>query len=356
MPSLLPRPGPDAGRYEGLMAAQDCLPNNDVRDRFAAEYSVLGRLWEEKSPPDPMLSTFEADYRWLTQVYVSVQPTSGTGKLLWHALGAKTIELIHQNVHVNPVRDDLETLVVDAELLEAIMGSPDPTTRAQEFEAKLTARLRKHMGNPVPEVVRTAGSVEGLPRARPVEQRRVPEAVARTRARTGGHREGNAAGRGCRSRQGSPHRAVPAGEKPEHPGRRRAHRCRHRRDRAISPFPRWQQTAAGEREVKKALRRSLLNDQLHQDVDLFERAYGYVKQYRPMAAEEGGGVTPGVNSASPDGLARISSKPMPPLEGCREDCTRTVSSDRTQSPGSTCTSTHNRFGCSGSTMKPHTST
>jgi hypothetical protein len=43
------------------------------------------------------------------------------------ALGAKTIELIHQNVHVNPVRDDLETLVVDAELLEAIMGSPDPT-------------------------------------------------------------------------------------------------------------------------------------------------------------------------------------------------------------------------------------
>lgn len=35
-----------------------------------------------------------------------------------------------------------------------------------------------------------------------------------------------------------------------------------------------------------------------------------------MAAEEVGGVTPGVNSASPDGLARISSKPMPPLEGC----------------------------------------
>jgi type I restriction enzyme R subunit len=31
--------------------------------------------------------------------------------------------------------------------------------------------------------------------------------------------------------------------------------------------------------VKKALRRSLLKYQLHQDVDLFERAYGYVKQY-----------------------------------------------------------------------------
>jgi type I restriction enzyme R subunit len=41
---------------------------------------VLGKLWEAISP-DPMLSPFETDYRWLTQVYVSVQPTSGTGKL-----------------------------------------------------------------------------------------------------------------------------------------------------------------------------------------------------------------------------------------------------------------------------------
>jgi type I restriction enzyme R subunit len=27
--------------YEGLIAAQDCLPNNDVRDTFAADYSTL---------------------------------------------------------------------------------------------------------------------------------------------------------------------------------------------------------------------------------------------------------------------------------------------------------------------------
>jgi type I restriction enzyme R subunit len=35
----------------------------------------------------------------------------------------------------------------------------------------------------------------------------------------------------------------------------------------------------GEREVKKALRKSLLKYQLHQDADLFERAYGYIRQY-----------------------------------------------------------------------------
>ena len=41
----------------------------------------------------------------------------------------------------------------------------------------------------------------------------------------------------------------------------------------------WQQTSSGEREVKKALRKSLLKYQLHQDGDLFDRAYGYIRQY-----------------------------------------------------------------------------
>ena len=41
--------------YEGLMVAQECLPNNDVRDRFAADCSYLARLWEAISP-DPILS------------------------------------------------------------------------------------------------------------------------------------------------------------------------------------------------------------------------------------------------------------------------------------------------------------
>lgn len=44
-------------------------------------------------------------------------------------------------------------------------------------------------------------------------------------------------------------------------------------------FPGWQQTSAGEREVKKALRKTLLKYQLHQDESLFEKAYGYVRQY-----------------------------------------------------------------------------
>jgi type I restriction enzyme R subunit len=44
-------------------------------------------------------------------------------------------------------------------------------------------------------------------------------------------------------------------------------------------FPGWQHTSAGEREVKKALRSALLKVQLHKDAELFEKAYGYVRQY-----------------------------------------------------------------------------
>jgi type I restriction enzyme R subunit len=44
-------------------------------------------------------------------------------------------------------------------------------------------------------------------------------------------------------------------------------------------FQGWQQTSAGERAVKQALRRTLLKYQLHQDDSLFEKAYGYVRQY-----------------------------------------------------------------------------
>src|SRR5581483_1937991 len=77
-----------------------------------------------------------------------VRPSTGTGRLLWHALGPKTIELIHENVHVDAIRDDLETLVLDADLLEAVIGTTDPRTKAKEIDIKVSRRLRKHIGDP----------------------------------------------------------------------------------------------------------------------------------------------------------------------------------------------------------------
>ena len=129
------------------MGVQECLPNNEVRDRFAGEFSSLNRLWEAISP-DPILNSYETDYRWLTQVYESVKPSSGNGKLLWHVLGPKTIDLIHANVHVESFQDDLETLMLDADLLEAILGTPDPKKKSKEIEIKIAIRFRKHQHEP----------------------------------------------------------------------------------------------------------------------------------------------------------------------------------------------------------------
>ncbi len=44
-------------------------------------------------------------------------------------------------------------------------------------------------------------------------------------------------------------------------------------------FPDWQHSNVGEREVKQALRKTLLKYKLHQDKDLFGKAYEYIRQY-----------------------------------------------------------------------------
>jgi type I restriction enzyme R subunit len=50
-------------------------------------------------------------------------------------------------------------------------------------------------------------------------------------------------------------------------------------DLRVVRFDGWQSTHAGEREVKKVLRKTLFKYRLHQDLELFEKAYGYVRQY-----------------------------------------------------------------------------
>ena len=44
-------------------------------------------------------------------------------------------------------------------------------------------------------------------------------------------------------------------------------------------FPGWQGTKAGEREVQKALRKVVYVKFQIKDQDLFDRAFGYVRQY-----------------------------------------------------------------------------
>jgi type I restriction enzyme R subunit len=274
-------PGVDrsVGGYEGLMAAQQCLPNNEVRDKFAANYSVLGTIWEALSP-DPVLSPYEKDYKWLTQVYESVKPPSGNGKLLWHALGAKTVELINQNVHVEAIRDDLDTLVLDSKVLEEIIGEADAAKKGKEIEISLIARLKKHLGNPkftelgerlekikerheqgflnslqlLKEILEVAKDVlEAEKQTDPKEERdRAKEALTELFKN---------------AKSKNTHIIV---------------------ERIVADiddivkkvrFDGWKSTSQGERQVQKALRKTLLKYKLHTDQELFDKAYGYIRQY-----------------------------------------------------------------------------
>ena len=219
------------GGYEGLMAAQECLPNNETRDSFAGDYSYLSRLWEAISP-DPALGQHETDYRWLTQVYESVKPSTATGQLLWHRLGAKTVELIHENVHVDALRDDLDTLVLDADLLEAVLDTPDPDSKSKEIEIKVARRLRKHTDDPrFKELGERLEALKERHEQGDTDERRLPQRTARTRQGRRRRREHNTPGRERRRRQSRPDRAVRRGPKRRHPDHRRARRQRRRPDR-----------------------------------------------------------------------------------------------------------------------------
>jgi type I restriction enzyme R subunit len=213
-------------------------------------------------------------------VYDSVKPVSVSGQLLWHRLGAKTIELIHENVHVDAVHDDLETLVVDADLLEAVLGTPDPNKKSKEIEIKVARRLRKHLHDPRFKAL--AERLEDLKRRHEEglllsvdflkELLHLAKDVVATE------------------------QAAPPIEDEER-GKAALTELFENAKTADTPvmverivsdideivrqvrFDGWQSTHAGEREVKKALRKTLFKYKLHQDQDLFDKAYGYIREY-----------------------------------------------------------------------------
>jgi type I restriction enzyme R subunit len=273
-------PGVDrtVGGYEGLIAAQECLPDNESRDAYAGAYGFASRHWEALSP-DPILEQFKADYRWLTEVYESLRPPSGQGKLLWHSLGAKTIELINEHVHVDAIRDDLNTLVLDPDFLDEVLQAPD-AKKAKEVEVKIVHRLQRHIGDP--RFVALGEKLELL------RQR---------------HAEGQLNSLDFLKELLDLAKAVVEAEKTIEPEEERdqAKAALTELFEAVKSedtpilvekvvadideivrqvrFPGWQDTDAGKREVKKALRGTLLKYKLHREQTLFERAYGYIEQY-----------------------------------------------------------------------------
>jgi type I restriction enzyme R subunit len=226
-----------------------------------------------------MLSPFETDYRWLTQVYESVKPLSGNGKLLWHSLGAKTVELINENVHLESVRDDVETLVMDAQVLEEILGAADPEKKGKEIEVKLIARLRKHLGNP-----KFTALGERLEKIKERHEQGLLTSLEFLKEMLELAREVVEAEKDVDPVEERDQAKEVLTELFEDAKGTNTHIIVERIVTDIDDivkkvrFPEWHKTTQGERLVQKELRRTLLKYRPHTDQELFDKAYSYIRQ------------------------------------------------------------------------------
>ena len=138
----------DGSDWEDLLLAQECLPTNDEKDTFGADYRVINRAWNALSP-DPFLNPYRKDYIWLTKVYESIKPVDTRGAIVWASVGNKTLDLIHNNITVVDIHDE-SVIDLDADLIQAfIEGKKSAQKQVKKIEIDLVARIMKHDGEKV---------------------------------------------------------------------------------------------------------------------------------------------------------------------------------------------------------------
>lgn len=265
--------------FEGLEEAQNCINTNEKKDAFAKDYSYLSKIWESLSP-DKILNQYQKDYRWLSEVYQSVKPAvDNVGKLLWYSLGEQTKKLIHENIHVKGIHDNLEEFVLDEEVIENIFNNPDPS-KSKKIEKELIKRFKKYAGNPTfkklserLEALRDKAekgllsSIEFVKELCKLAKETVEaekEVLLEMEKKT------------AKTALTELFLEMKTDQTPAV-----VERIVNDIDEIVKivRFPGWQNTVSGEREVQKSLRKTLLKYKLHKEQTLFERAYEYIKAY-----------------------------------------------------------------------------
>ena len=264
--------------YEGLAEAQSYLDDMNTRDAFAADYSILSRYWEMLSP---RIATkqYITDYKWLTSVYESVQPPTGRGKLIWRRLGPKTIKMIQENIKVLEIEDDLETMIVD----QNILNPAENVTHRQkprEVEIKISRRIKKHPDDPAfvklserlemareRYVSKIITSVQYLKDLLDIAKDVVAEEQKESREKK------------PRDDKQALTRIFEQQNLPTTPEMIKTIVAKIDEIVKRVRFEGWQYTIAGKREVKQEITRILLQYKLHKDKELFSKIYRYIKQH-----------------------------------------------------------------------------
>lgn len=266
--------------WEGLLAAQECLPNNKIKDEFAADYRVLNKAWNALSP-DPFLELFKYDYVWLSKVYESVKPTDNRGQLVWAALGAKTLELVHQHIEVGEVHDDVDILTLDAALIdEFIEKQKDIKKTTMKVEIDLVAKIQKHSQDP--KFKKLGEKLEELREKHEqglitsIEFLKLLLELAKEAARA--------------EKEVVPEEEIDRGKAAltELFNGLRNDKTPVIVERIVTDiddivkivrFDGWQKTTTGKNEVKKALRSVIWIKYKIKDKEVFDKAYSYIEQY-----------------------------------------------------------------------------
>ncbi len=262
--------------YEGLIAAQDCLVGNEKKDAFAAQFNVLKRFWEAITP-DPYLNAFRKDYRWLAQVYESIKPVGGLGSLLWESLGPETIKLIHEHTEIDRIRDDIDELVMDAESVFELTEE-EKKKKAKKLNLSLMAKVRSKNDPRFEELGQRlerlkdkyeAGVLSSLDWLKEL----LDAARDMVRLENETHEEVIPDDKQALTeiflelRNGTTPQII-ANVVEDIDKIVRATR-----------FDGWQSTHAGQKEIQKVLRQTLFKYKLHKEQELFEKAYGYIREH-----------------------------------------------------------------------------
>lgn len=269
--------------WEGLAAAQQCLPNDDVRDKFGADYRVLHRIWNIVSP-DICLQNYKFDYKWLSLVYESVRPSDDTGHLIWSALGPKTMQLVNENITAVGIIGDPTILDTDADIIESLINDKEKSQRAaKKIEISLAAIIRGQIDNP--EFVKLGERLEQL---RKQHEQGLINGAEFLKKLLDLAKDTAAALKKAKSEAPEP----PEEEKGKAALTELFNSVKNKStpiivERIVNEideivkivrFPGWKDTVQGRNDVIKALKSVFIKKRLF-DNELFDKAYGYVEQY-----------------------------------------------------------------------------
>lgn len=260
--------------YAGLMDAQDCIGTPELEDQFANDYYILTKYWDlvSKFATEQMAK----DYNWLTAVYESIQPPSGRGVLVWRTLGPKASEMVHQHVDIVGIKDDIESIVLDDELIEAII-SGRVHKNPREIEINLVRKLRRHGGDP-----RFTKLGERLERARERYRKKLITSIEFLKELLSIAKDVVVVERQTKVKV--------------IPDNKQALTSIFEQCKVVNPqvkqivtdideivkkvvFEGWADTKVGVRQIKQEIYRILFKNKLHNEKDLFEKIYDYIKEH-----------------------------------------------------------------------------